>query len=101
MLKNAESKQNSILKLVDSRLEEATWLAGDEFTAADIMSVFSLTTMRVFMPFDLSGYPNILAYLKRVGERKAYQVAMAKGDPGFEPALGGPSPELFSGMSKL
>jgi len=86
------------LRFLESRLSEKTWLAGDEFTAADIMSVFSFTTMRVFLQIDLSGYPNILRYLERVGERKAYKDAMEKGDPGFPPALGGPSPELFPAM---
>jgi glutathione S-transferase len=88
----------NVLGLLESRLEQVTWLAGDGFTAADIMSVFSLTTMRKFMPFDLSKHPNILGYLKRVGERKAYRDAMAKGDPGFEPILSWPAPELFGGL---
>jgi glutathione S-transferase len=60
-----------VLKLLDSRLEQTTWFAGDESIAADIMSVFSMTTMRTFIPFDLSGYPYILRYIGRVGERKA------------------------------
>src|ERR1041385_2718314 len=34
------------LKFVDARLGAADYLAGREFTAADIMAVFSLTTMR-------------------------------------------------------
>ena len=34
---------------------------GPGFTAADIMSVFSLTTMRLFQPVDLAPHPNILA----------------------------------------
>jgi glutathione S-transferase len=71
------------LELMEARLAEATWLAGEEFTAADIMTVFSLTTMRNFSPVDLSPYPNILAYLQRVAARPAYQSAMAKGDPGM------------------
>ena len=71
------------LALVESRLGEARYLAGDEFTAADIMIVFTLTTMRNFMPLDLAPYPNILAYLARIGERDAYRRAMAKGDPGM------------------
>ena len=50
------------------------------------------------MPFGLSSHPNILRYLKRVGARKAYRDAMAKDDPNLEPMLGGPAPELFSGM---
>jgi glutathione S-transferase len=77
-----------VLALLETRLGDAAHLAGDTFTAADIMTVFSLTTMRLFMPVDLAPYPNILAYLRRIGERPAYQRAMAKGDPGFTPMLG-------------
>lgn len=73
--------------LVEDRLGEVDYFAGAEFTAADIMMVFVLTTMRVFAPADLSGRPNILAYLKRIGARPAYQRAMAKGDPTMTPML--------------
>ena len=75
------------LNLVETRLGEADYLAGSEFTAADIMTVFSLTTMRNFMPIDISPYPNVLAYLQRIGARPAYQRAMQKGDPGLAPLL--------------
>jgi len=68
---------------VEARLGRAPYFAGDELTAADIMMVFTLSTMRIFSPQDLSGLPNTLAYLKRIGERPAYQRAMAKGDPGM------------------
>ena len=72
---------------VEARLGEAEYLAGAELTAADIMMVFSLTTMRIFMPLDLAPYPNILAYLQRIGARPAYQAAMRKGDPDLTPLL--------------
>lgn len=75
------------LALLEGRLAGVEWLAGSEFTAADIMIVFSLTTMRLFMPLDLAPWPNILAYLQRVGARPAYQRAMAVGDPGMTPML--------------
>lgn len=71
------------LGLVEARLSKAEYLAGSEFTAADIMTVFTLTTMRYFMPLDLAPYPAILAYLQRIAARPAYQRAMAKGDPGM------------------
>jgi glutathione S-transferase len=74
--------------LIEARCAAVPWLAGAEFTAADIMTVFSLTTMRLFLPVDLAPYPAIRAYLARVGARPAYQRAMAKGDPGFVPMLG-------------
>ncbi|MDZ4868967.1 MAG: glutathione S-transferase family protein [Alphaproteobacteria bacterium] len=73
--------------MVDERLGQVPYLAGDEFTAADIITLFPLTTMRAFVPRDISGYPNILAYLKRIGERPAYRRAMAKGDPQMVPML--------------
>jgi glutathione S-transferase len=69
--------------LVDARAREAEYLAGGEFTAADIMMGFSLTTMRYFLPFDLARCPNILGYLARIGARPAYRRAMEKGDPGM------------------
>jgi glutathione S-transferase len=69
--------------LVDARTREAEYLAGSEFTAADIMMGFSLTTMRYFLPYDLARCPNIVSYLARIGRRPAYRRAMEKGDPGM------------------
>jgi glutathione S-transferase len=77
-----------VFATIDKRLGEAPYFAGAELTAADIMSVFSLTTMRLFRATDLSGYPNILAYLQRIGARPAYQRAMQKADPDLTPVLG-------------
>ena len=75
------------LKMLDARLREVDYLAG-EFTAADIMIVFSLTTMQNFYAYDLAPYAGIKAYLRRIGEREAYRRAMQKGDPGMTPMLG-------------
>jgi glutathione S-transferase len=75
------------LELIEARLGEADYLAGAELTAADIMMVFSLTTMRHFLPLDLSGYPHILAYLQRIGAREGYRRAMRRGDPDLTPML--------------
>jgi glutathione S-transferase len=84
---SAEMRLDRVLKFVDSHLQEANYFAGGEFTAADIMSVFSLTTMRLFQPVDLKPYSNILSYLQRIAARPAYQRAMAKGDPDLVPLL--------------
>ena len=78
---------DKVMALVEARLGEVHYLAGSEFSAADIMSVFSLTTMRIFQPIDLAPYPNIRAYLQRIGERPAYRRAMTKGDPDLAPML--------------
>jgi glutathione S-transferase len=87
-LQAAKERLALVFSTLEKRLGAATWLAGDAFTAADIMSVFSLTTMRLFRAMDLSPYPNVLAYLQRVGARPGYQRAMAKADPDLTPVLG-------------
>jgi glutathione S-transferase len=69
--------------LVDARTREAEYLGGSEFTAADIIMGFSLTTMRYFLPYDLKRCPNVVNYLARIGARPAYRRAMEKGDPGM------------------
>jgi glutathione S-transferase len=78
--------------MVENRLAETkAYLAGETLTAADIMTVFTLTTMRGFCPieFDEAKQANILGYLKRVGERPAYRRAMeiCEGKE-FSPLLG-------------
>lgn len=75
----ANARLQHILSLVGSRLARSPFLAGDELTAADIMTVFSLTTMRLFRPYERS--PSITAYLQRITARPAYLQAMRKADP--------------------
>ncbi|CAK3948151.1 glutathione S-transferase [Lecanosticta acicola] len=80
-LKRYEAKIYQVLGLVDERLGRSTCLAGEELTVADIMIIFSLTTMREFCPFDLSNYKNILSYIQKIVKRPAYQSYLQKGDP--------------------
>ena len=84
---SAQERLDKVLALVEARLGESDYFAGSEFTTADIMNVFSVTTMRLFHSFDLTPYPSILAYLQRIGGRPGYQRAMAKGDPDLRPML--------------
>ena len=74
-------------RLCEERLGKVPYFAGSEFTVADIMMVFPLTTMRAATARSLDTSPNLRAYLKRVGERPAYQRAMKKGDPQMQPVL--------------
>ncbi|TVV76762.1 glutathione S-transferase family protein [Sphingomonas solaris] len=86
-VKSLSSRLERAWDMVEQRLGEAPYLAGDTFTAADIMTVFPLTTMRLFVARDLANYPAIRGYLQRIGERPAFQRAMAKADPGFKVPL--------------
>ena len=81
---SARERVERALAMVEARLAEVPYFAGNDFTAADIMNVFTLTTMRYFQPWDISGYPHLLAYLARIAQRPAYVAAMAKGDPGMK-----------------
>ncbi|MET0545990.1 MAG: glutathione S-transferase family protein [Caulobacterales bacterium] len=75
-------RNDNAFAMLETRLGKTPYLAGPDLTAADIMLVYNLTTMRQFAPHDLAAFPNIRAYLKRIGERPAYQRAMAKAEPG-------------------
>nr|POE86608.1 glutathione s-transferase 3 [Quercus suber] len=83
ILQFASQRLHASLQLYDDRLKSNKWLAGDEFTAADIMSVYPLTTQRYFGPPNLSlkEYPNMLRWLQDCAARPAYQSAMQKSDP--------------------
>ena len=69
------------LAALDTHLADRVWLAGDNFTVADIMMAFPLTTMRAYLSIDLTPYPHVVAYLMRLGARPAFQSAMAKAEP--------------------
>lgn len=73
--------------LIERRLGDVSYFAGNEFTAADIMMLFPLSTMRAFTRRDLRPFPHIRAYLGRIRARPAYERAMASGDPGLSEML--------------
>jgi glutathione S-transferase len=83
VVQSLQARNANAFALIEKRLGEAPHFAGKEFTAADIIMFFPLTTMRSFASIDLANFPNLHAYLHRIGERPAYQRAMAKGDPGM------------------
>lgn len=83
MMAGTRARVDRAFDLIDARTRDAEYLAGSAFTTADIMTGFSLTTMRYFQPYDLSRCPNIVRYLARISARPAYRRAMEKGDPGM------------------
>ena len=83
VMQSLKNRSKTGYELIEKRLDDAPYFAGPEFTAADIIMFFTVTTMRQFGGVDVAGFPNLRAYLKRIGERPAYQRAMAKGDPGM------------------
>lgn len=87
VVQSLKARNDSAFALIEKRLGTVPYFAGAEFTAADIIMLFPLTTMRSFASIDLSRFPNLRAYLQRIGERPAYRRAMAKADPDMPPKL--------------
>ncbi len=62
-------------KLLEDRLAGRDYLFGDQFTAADAY-LFTVTRWAHAVKLDLSEFPNLQAFQKRVGERPAVKQAM-------------------------
>lgn len=75
---NPGSRSERAYRLIEARLGEATWFAGESFTAADVM----MCLPRFALSRDLSVAPNTAAYLDRLRERPACRRAMAKAETG-------------------
>lgn len=82
-IRSLKSRSSLAFEMIDRRLASVPYLAGQDFSAADIISLFPLTRMRMILPRNLSPYPHLRAYLKRIGQRPAFQRAMEKADPGL------------------
>ena len=61
--------------LIERQLEGRKYLVGDRFTVADAY-LFTLTRWARAVKLDLSGFPNLEAFQKRIGSRKAVVEAM-------------------------
>ena len=66
---------------LDRRLGASPYLAGPEFTCADIMVTFNLTELPLFGGRTVDDLPNVKAYVKRIEARPAYQKAMQIAGP--------------------
>jgi glutathione S-transferase len=76
--KDHEARLDASLSTLEVRLAESRWLAGDDFTAADIMLMYSVTTQRYWSPaIYLSRFPSLLRWIQDVAARPGYQRAVS------------------------
>jgi glutathione S-transferase len=61
--------------LIEKQLEGRQYLLGERFTVADAY-LFVVTNWARGVKLDLSAFPNLLAFQKRIGSRKAVVAAM-------------------------
>lgn len=77
----AETRQEKIdylrkrYDLVEQRLATETFLANGQYSVADVY-LFVVTNWARIVKLDLSGFPNLLAFQKRIAARPAVQAAM-------------------------
>ena len=72
-------------EIVEKQLARTPFIAGDTFTVADAY-LFTITTWAGYLKFDLSAFPNVVAYLKRIGDRPAVKAALAAERRAKQPA---------------
>ncbi|MDD2944350.1 MAG: glutathione binding-like protein [Acinetobacter sp.] len=73
---NPELKKQ--LDQIDGHLSEHTWIAGKEFSYADILLWFPLHCAEFAYPY-FSEYKNLNRYLKQIGDRTAFKTAIERG----------------------
>jgi glutathione S-transferase len=61
---------------IEKILAKQPWLLGEHFTVADVY-LFTVTRWADFVKLDLSAFPHLQAFQKRVAARPAVQAAMA------------------------
>jgi len=70
---------------MEQTLAGAPYLAGPEFTCADIMSVFNLVSFPAFS--SRTDTPNVRAYVERMTKRPAYIKAAGIAGPAATPPV--------------
>jgi len=82
MMATTQRREDGIYRALEQRLGESDYLGGPEFSCADIMSAFNLTSLAMLGARAIDeSLPNTRAYVERVTARPAYQKAMSVAGP--------------------
>src|SRR5882724_3110635 len=76
-------REDGYARFMEQTLSASPYLAGPEFTCADIMSVFNLVSFPAFR--GRSDTPNVRAYVERMTKRPAYNKATEIAGPNATP----------------
>lgn len=72
-----EREMPKLMKPLNQVFEKQAFLLGNEFSVADVAVGSILAYIPMMLQLDLSEYPAVLNYIKRLSERPAFQKAMA------------------------
>lgn len=74
-------REGQYYNFLNARLGESPYLAGPDFTCADVMVMFPLTSLPLFGGRAIDDLPNVVSYVRRLEARPAYIKAMAIAGP--------------------
>lgn len=69
------SETRRLFDVLESRLSEADWLAGDKYTIADIASYSWVRAAPIFLDMQLEGWPGIKKWAERISKQPAVERA--------------------------
>jgi glutathione S-transferase len=78
-----QRREDGYARFMEQTLVASPYLAGPEFTCADIMSVFNLVSLPAFV--SRTDVPHVKAYVERISQRPAYIKAMEIAGPTATP----------------
>jgi glutathione S-transferase len=74
-------REDGYYRFLEQQLAKREFVAGPDFTCADIMVTFNLTSLPRFGGRTIDDLPSVLAYVARIAQRPAYQKAMQIAGP--------------------
>lgn len=75
---NRAKEVPKLLTALSKILARTTYILGEEFTVADVAVGSMLAYVPMMLPIDLTPYPVILNYIKRISERPAFKQTIGK-----------------------
>jgi glutathione S-transferase len=78
-------REGQYFNFLNARLGVSPYLAGPDFTCADVMVMFPLTSLPRFGGRTIDDLQNVVSYVRRVEARPAYIKAMAIAGPNATP----------------
>ncbi|HEY9596911.1 MAG TPA: glutathione S-transferase family protein [Cyanophyceae cyanobacterium] len=74
---NREREMPKLMTALNQILEKQPFLLGDSLTVADVAVGSILAYIPMMLKLDLSDYPAVVDYIKRISERPAFQQAIS------------------------
>jgi glutathione S-transferase len=87
-----QRREDGYYRYLEQQLAKNAYVAGPDFTCADVMVTFNLTSLSRFGGRTIDDLPNVLAYVERITKRPAYAKAMQIAGPAAAKPKASPAP---------